>query len=271
MTKHSQLKPLRTAIEESIQLDVPERTAFECWKQFEAYPEFLTDVEAVERIDDGRRLRCRYRLGGKHAAFEAEICEEIPGKRIAWRTTAGTRHAGVVTFHRLDDSRSKVMLQFDFEPSGFVERVGDLLGVTGRWTRQALASFKAHAESDSRAPTSAPNERSLALADRECAPCEGDAEPLQGARLAELIAELDNGWEVVGEHHIQKDYAFDDFAGALAFVDRVGALAEELGHHPDIQLSWGRVRLEVQTHAISGLTDSDFVLAAKADEVLGAQ
>jgi 4a-hydroxytetrahydrobiopterin dehydratase len=80
---------------------------------------------------------------------------------------------------------------------------------------------------------------------------------------------LGGGWEIVGEHHLEKGYAFPDFAGALDFTNRVGAIAEQQGHHPDILLSWGKVRVTIWTHKIDGLTRSDFVLAAKID-ALGA-
>jgi 4a-hydroxytetrahydrobiopterin dehydratase len=105
------------------------------------------------------------------------------------------------------------------------------------------------------------------LAKRSCVPCRGGVPPLAADALAALHAELDGGWQVVDGHHLAKAYAFDDFAGALAFVNCVGQLAEEQGHHPDVHLRWGEVRLEIWTHKINGLTESDFVLAAKADEL----
>ena len=103
------------------------------------------------------------------------------------------------------------------------------------------------------------------LAARRCVPCRGDTPPLRGESLEKLLAELGGGWRVVDEHHLEKEYRFPDFRSALAFVNRLGALAEQEFHHPDIHLAWGRVRLEVWTHKIRGLTESDFVLAAKAD------
>ncbi len=103
------------------------------------------------------------------------------------------------------------------------------------------------------------------LVTKSCIPCQGGVPPLGGSEIVELSAQLD-GWEVVESHHLTKTYPFDDFAGALAFVDRVGAIAEKEGHHPDVYLSWGKVRLEVWTHKIDGLTESDFILAAKADQ-----
>ncbi|MGE5233082.1 MAG: 4a-hydroxytetrahydrobiopterin dehydratase [Acidobacteriota bacterium] len=103
------------------------------------------------------------------------------------------------------------------------------------------------------------------LADKECVPCKGGVPPLAGAALAGLLAELGGGWRVVDGHHLEKEYRFPDFVSALAFVNRVGELAERQGHHPDVYLAWGKVRLTVWTHSIDGLAESDFVFAAKAD------
>ena len=102
------------------------------------------------------------------------------------------------------------------------------------------------------------------LADKTCVPCRGDVPPLTEAQIVPLLAQL-SGWEVEDDHHLQKEFRFPDFASALAFVNRVGDVAEEQNHHPDIALSWGEVRVLIFTHAIDGLTDSDFVLAAKVD------
>lgn len=105
------------------------------------------------------------------------------------------------------------------------------------------------------------------LASRECVPCKGGVPPLEGEALDALSRELGGGWQVVEGHHLEKTYPFDDFRGALAFTNRVGELAEAEGHHPDIHLAWGKVRLTIWTHKIDGLTESDFVLAAKADRL----
>lgn len=105
------------------------------------------------------------------------------------------------------------------------------------------------------------------LAKRECIPCRGGVPPLTGPEAAGLLDELGGGWRVVDGHHLEKEYRFKDFRTALAFTNRVGELAETQGHHPDISLSWGRVRLTVWTHKIDGLTESDFIFAAKADGV----
>ena len=106
-----------------------------------------------------------------------------------------------------------------------------------------------------------------ALAKEKCVPCRGGVPPLKGAELRVLIEELGNGWRLSGNHHIEKDWTFPDFASALAFTNQVGAIAEAEGHHPDIYLAWGKVRITIWTHVIDGLTRSDFVLAAKIDGV----
>jgi len=106
------------------------------------------------------------------------------------------------------------------------------------------------------------------LASRECVPCKGGVPPLKGDALQNLLHELDGDWQLVRDHQLEKEYRFRDFKNALAFTNRVGELAEQQGHHPDIELSWGRVKLIMWTHKIDGLTESDFVFAAKADRVL---
>ncbi len=103
------------------------------------------------------------------------------------------------------------------------------------------------------------------LANEKCIPCRGGVPPLAGEELASLARELGNGWRVVDGHHLEKEYAFRDFAEALAFTNRVGGLAEEQGHHPDIHLAWGKVGITIWTHKVGGLSRSDFVLAAKID------
>ena len=105
------------------------------------------------------------------------------------------------------------------------------------------------------------------LAAKECKPCKGGVPPLAGEELDRLHDELGSGWEVKDDHHLTKTFEFDDFKGALAFTNRVGELAEDQGHHPDIYLTWGKVRLDIWTHKIDGLTESDFVLAAKVEEL----
>jgi 4a-hydroxytetrahydrobiopterin dehydratase len=108
------------------------------------------------------------------------------------------------------------------------------------------------------------------LASKRCVPCKGGVPPLRGAELQALHAQLGSAWEVVGDHHLEREYRFRDFREALAFVNRVGEMAEEQNHHPDLFLTWGRVRVTVWTHKIDGLTESDFVFAAKCDRLAGA-
>jgi 4a-hydroxytetrahydrobiopterin dehydratase len=112
--------------------------------------------------------------------------------------------------------------------------------------------------------------RNLTLAERTCVPCRGGVPALKGEKLAKLHRRLAEPaqWNIVNEHHIVSDYKFPDFRSALAFVNRVGEVAEEQGHHPDILLAWGKVEITIWTHAVDGLTESDFVLAAKIDRLL---
>lgn len=107
-----------------------------------------------------------------------------------------------------------------------------------------------------------------ALAEKECVPCKGGVPPLKGSDLARLAAELGGGWQVSREHHLEKEFKFKDFREALGFTNKIGELAESQGHHPDIYLAWGKVKLTIWTHKIDGLTESDFVFAAKADQLL---
>jgi 4a-hydroxytetrahydrobiopterin dehydratase len=106
-----------------------------------------------------------------------------------------------------------------------------------------------------------------ALAEKECVPCKGGVEQLKGNDLRTLAAELNPGWQIVREHHLEREFKFKDFREALTFTNKVGELAEEQGHHPDIYLSWGKVKVTIWTHKIDGLTESDFVLAAKIDRL----
>lgn len=105
------------------------------------------------------------------------------------------------------------------------------------------------------------------LAEKECVPCKGGVAPLNGETLKKFSTELGNGWKVVNEHHLEKEFKFKDFREALTFTNRVGELAEANNHHPDIYLAWGKVRLTIWTHKIDGLTESDFVMAAKIQKL----
>jgi 4a-hydroxytetrahydrobiopterin dehydratase len=106
----------------------------------------------------------------------------------------------------------------------------------------------------------------MSLAEKQCVPCRGGVPPLAGEALEKLKSQV-SGWEVVAGHHLRKNYTFPDFLKALDFVNRAGAIAEEQGHHPDIHLTWGKVGVEIWTHKIDGLTESDFILAAKIDGI----
>ena len=106
------------------------------------------------------------------------------------------------------------------------------------------------------------------LAEKECVPCKGGTPALKGEELKNFAKQLDEGWRIVQDHHLEKEYKFKDFREALEFTNKVGELAEAQGHHPDIYLAWGKVKLIIWTHKVDGLTESDFILAAKADRLL---
>jgi 4a-hydroxytetrahydrobiopterin dehydratase len=107
------------------------------------------------------------------------------------------------------------------------------------------------------------------LADKTCVPCRGGTPSLKGNELAAIHQQLTDPsqWRIVNEHHIVRTYKFPDFKSALAFVNKVGEVAETQGHHPDILLGWGKVEITIWTHAVDGLTESDFILAAKIDQL----
>ena len=105
------------------------------------------------------------------------------------------------------------------------------------------------------------------LAEKTCVPCKGGVPPLKGAELHQFSHQLPN-WNVIDEHHITRTFTFPDFQQALNFVNRVGAVAEEQGHHPDIMLTWGKVQITLWTHKVDGLTESDFIMAAKIDQLM---
>ena len=105
------------------------------------------------------------------------------------------------------------------------------------------------------------------LSSKQCVPCQGETPPLEGQALEDLMKQV-QGWELVEDKKILKNFKFKDFMEALAFVNRVGELAQQQGHHPDIYLSWGKVKIELSTHKIKGLTESDVILAAKIDTLM---
>lgn len=128
-------------IEKSIEVEVPASRAYNQWTQFEEFPRFMEGVEEVQQLDD-RHLHWKASVGGKEEEWDAEITEQLPDKRISWRNTSGSRNAGVVTFHRLSDTTSRVMLQLEYEPEGFIEKAGDLVGVMSARVEGDLRRFK---------------------------------------------------------------------------------------------------------------------------------
>lgn len=105
------------------------------------------------------------------------------------------------------------------------------------------------------------------LANKKCRPCSEGTPPLKGDALENFQQQLGDHWKLIDEHHLEKEYSFKNFKEALDFTNRVGAIAEQEGHHPDIFLGWGKVKLDLWTHDIGGLSENDFILAAKADSV----
>ncbi len=135
-----------STIEKSVEVDVPVSTAYNQWTQFETFPQFMEGVEEVRQTDD-THLHWVAEFAGTRHEWDAEITEQLPDERVAWRNTDGKENAGVVTFHYLDDNKSKVMLQLEFEPEGLVEKAGDALGFVKTRTKGDLERFKAFIES----------------------------------------------------------------------------------------------------------------------------
>jgi uncharacterized membrane protein len=135
-----------STVEKSIEVDVPVSTAYNQWTQFESFPQFM---DGVQRVDQTSPTTTHWvtSIAGVDRRFEAEITEQHPDERIAWTSVDGPKQAGVVTFHRLDAGRTRVMLQMDFEPEGVVETAGDKLGVVGRRVEGDLKRFKSFIES----------------------------------------------------------------------------------------------------------------------------
>ena len=133
-------------MEKSIDVEVPVRTAYNQWTQFEEFPRFMEGVEQIEQLDD-KHLHWVAKIAGKREEWDAEITEQTPDQRVAWRSIAGNENAGVVTFHKLDDSKTRVMLQMDYKPEGVVESAGSALGFVGRRIEGDLERFKEFIES----------------------------------------------------------------------------------------------------------------------------
>jgi uncharacterized membrane protein len=128
-------------IEKSIEVDVPVSLAYNQWTQFEEFPRFMEGVEAVQQLDD-KRLHWIAEVGGKRKEWDAEIYEQIPDNRIAWRSTSGAPNAGVVVFQPLGPDRTRLSLRLAYEPESFGEKVGDALGFVTRRIQGDLARFK---------------------------------------------------------------------------------------------------------------------------------
>ncbi len=137
---------MSSAIEQSIEVAVPLSTAYNQWTQFEEFPRFMEGIKEVRQLDD-THLHWVAEFGGRHHEWDAEVTEQKPDERIAWRNTHGKDNAGVVTFHRLDDDHTRLMVQMDFVPEGIVERIGDALGAPERRVEGDLRRFKEFAES----------------------------------------------------------------------------------------------------------------------------
>jgi uncharacterized membrane protein len=135
-----------TVVEESIEVKVPVQAAYNQWTQFEEFPQFMEGVEEVRQVDD-THLHWVAEIGGSRHEWDAEITEQKPDERVAWRNTDGKDNAGVVTFHRIDEGTTRVMVQMDFVPEGVREKIGDALGAPDRRVQADLERFKGLIES----------------------------------------------------------------------------------------------------------------------------
>ena len=136
-------------IEKSIDVEVPVRAAYNQWTQFEDFPRFMEGVLEVRQLDD-KRLHWRAKIGGQEKTWDAEITEQVPDDRVAWRARSGAANAGVVTFHRISDGRTRIMLQLEYEPQGAVESIGDALGFVKGQVKADLDHFKEFIETSGR-------------------------------------------------------------------------------------------------------------------------
>ena len=138
-----------STIEQSVEVRVPLSTAYNQWTQFEEFPKFMDGVAEVRQLDD-THLHWVAELGGRRHEWDAEVTEQKPDERVAWRNTDGKDNAGVVTFHRIDDETTRVMVQMDYVPEGVVEKVGDAIGAPQRRVEGDLKRFKELVESKGR-------------------------------------------------------------------------------------------------------------------------
>jgi len=135
-----------STVEKSVEVNVPVRTAYDQWTQFEEFPRFMEGVKQVKQLDE-KRLHWKTEIGGKEKDFDAIIDEQVPDQRIAWHSTIGPKQGGVVTFHRLSDNKTRIMLQMEYDPQGFVEKAGDLAGAVSMRISGDLKRFKEFIES----------------------------------------------------------------------------------------------------------------------------
>jgi uncharacterized membrane protein len=137
---------MESTVEASIEVDVPIHTAYNQWTQFEEFPSFMDSVLEVRQIDD-KHLHWKATVAGKEKEWDAEITEQLPDERIAWRSVGGVANAGVVTFHKITDNKTRVMLQMDYDPQSVDEKIGDALGFVRMQTKSNLQRFKQLVES----------------------------------------------------------------------------------------------------------------------------
>ena len=130
-----------SSIVETIEVNVPVRTAYNQWTQFEDFPQFMKSVKEIRQLDD-KRLHWKANIAGEDKEWDSEITEQIPDKRIAWRSIGGVQNAGVVTFHKISDNVTRVTLQMDYQPDGALEAIGDALGAVRMETRANLQNYK---------------------------------------------------------------------------------------------------------------------------------
>jgi uncharacterized membrane protein len=135
-----------SSVTESIDVDVAVSTVYNQWTQFESFPQFMGGVDEITQLDD-THTHWKTTIGGVHREFDTEITEQHPDERVAWKSTDGTSHAGVITFHRLAQAKTRVTAQIDWEPEGLVEKAGAVAGVDDRQVKKDLARFKEFIES----------------------------------------------------------------------------------------------------------------------------
>ncbi|HEX2773154.1 MAG TPA: SRPBCC family protein [Micromonosporaceae bacterium] len=143
-----------SSVTEHVDVAVPIRTAYNQWTQFEEFPHFMEGVNEVRQLSD-TMTHWTTEIAGVKREFDAQITEQLPDERVAWKSTDGTHHAGVITFHRLDDNNTRITAQMEFEPHGLVEQAGDKLGVVERRVKDDLQRFKKFIESRGGAETGA--------------------------------------------------------------------------------------------------------------------